>query len=238
MKFSQRWKARLGGLVLGWLLMAGCSEESLRAQEVQHHGLVFERWIADTFFKGYRPGYTDAWDIPAIVNRDWGGIPVNPKAVKYGTSVDLGDALRQYDIAEPYLLVLGYWEQRGDYKHFTRVVALRMEPEIKKKLWHPVTREDLQRLDTLIKNRSLDYRDVRRRALEIKNQPPFTEAVISVHPKIDGHGQRRLQCSLSFAHVFEYLAEGEDPSPQEKAVLWGQPVPSPIFSPPRRFSSE
>src|SRR5437879_6251188 len=34
------------------------------AQEVQHHGLVFEEWIDDTFFGGYRPpSYTQKWDI-------------------------------------------------------------------------------------------------------------------------------------------------------------------------------
>ena len=56
------------------------------AQEVQSHGLVFERWVRDTFFDGYKPAsYTQRWDIPASANRAHGGIPVNPKAVKHGT---------------------------------------------------------------------------------------------------------------------------------------------------------
>ncbi|HYD83415.1 MAG TPA: hypothetical protein VEA63_05170, partial [Opitutus sp.] len=79
------------------------------AAEVQHHGLIFERWICDTFFDGYRPShYTQQWDIPASINRAHGDVPVNPKAAKYGTPVDLGDALRQFDIAEPFILAIGY----------------------------------------------------------------------------------------------------------------------------------
>ena len=31
---------------------------TLAAQEVQRHGLVFEGWIDDTFFAGYRPRAT------------------------------------------------------------------------------------------------------------------------------------------------------------------------------------
>ena len=53
------------------------------AQEVQSHGLVFEKWVRDTFFNGYKPAsYTQRWDIPAAENRDHGGVPVNPKAIK------------------------------------------------------------------------------------------------------------------------------------------------------------
>ena len=51
------------------------------AEEVQRHGFVFEAWVRDTFFDGYRPpSYTQKWDIPADVNRAHGGVPVNPKA--------------------------------------------------------------------------------------------------------------------------------------------------------------
>ena len=53
------------------------------AQEVQRHGLVFETWVRDTFFDGYHPRFhTQKWDIPAAVNVRFGGVPVNPKAIK------------------------------------------------------------------------------------------------------------------------------------------------------------
>ena len=209
-----------------------------QAQEVQNHGLVFEHWICDTFFAGYRPNYTEKWDIPGELNESRGGWPVNPKAIKYGTPVDMGDALRQFSINEPFWLVIGYWEQRGDYKFFTEIFATAVEPATWQALWHPITIEDLQRLDTLIKDRSLDYREVRRQALAMKKAPPFSEAIMVLHPKIDSRGQRRLQCSLRFDDVFRFLGKGRTPAPTEAPELWGKAFPNPIYSPPRTFRED
>jgi hypothetical protein len=50
------------------------------AQEVQPQELVFEKWVRDTFFGGYRPaGYAQRWDIPATENKDHGDIPGEPE---------------------------------------------------------------------------------------------------------------------------------------------------------------
>lgn len=208
-----------------------------RAQEVQQHGLAFEIWIRDTFFDGYvPPGYTQKWDIPAKINVSHGGVPVNPKAAKYRTPVDLGDALRQYDIAEPFILVIGYWVQEGDKKRFVNIVAPRIEPDVWRKLWGPVTRADLERLDAVIKDRSLDYREARKRAQAIKDAPPFTEAVIVVNPKIDSKGQRRLQCSLRSDDLYQYLAPEAPTGVQKTPSLWGVPFPATVKSKAREFA--
>lgn len=204
------------------------------AQEVQRHGLVFEHWIDDTFFGGYRPpGYTQKWDIPAAINPTHGGVPVNPKVAKYRTPVDLGDALRQFDVDEPFLLVIGYWRQDGDTKHFVNVVAARVEPALWRQLWGPVTRADLERLDAIVKDRSLTPAAARAAALKLKRSPPFSRAVIEVNPKIGAKRQRRLQCSLSFENVFKYLAPDADPASQTQ--LWGVALPDGIDSAPRRI---
>jgi hypothetical protein len=204
------------------------------AQEVQRHGLVFERWVRDTFFDGYKPAsYTQRWDIPASANRDHGGVPVNPKLIKYGTAVDLGDALRQYEIDEPFLLIIGFWEQDGDVKRIVNIVAPLITAEQWRKLWGPVTYADLRRLDALIKDTAPTLEETRRLALRMKHSPPFTEAVIQVNPKIDPHGQRRLQCSIRFADIFKHLAPDADPKPQPRPTLFGVEYPGPIPSPPR-----
>lgn len=204
------------------------------AQEVQRHWLVFEQWVRDTFFDGYKPAsYTQRWDIPASANRAHGGIPVNPKAVKYGTPVDLGDALRQYAIDEPFLLIIGFWRQDGDVKRIVSILAPEISPALWRKLWGPVTSADLLRLDALIKDTGPSVEETRRRALQMKNSPPFSEAVIQVNPKIDNHGQRRLQCSLRFRDVFTHLAPGTDTEPQAHPALFGVEYPGPIASKPR-----
>ena len=123
------------------------------AREVQHHGVVFEAWVRDTFFEGYRPSsYSQKWDIPASANRAQGGIPVNPKAIKYRGAIDLGDAIRQIKIDEPFILLAGFWQQEGKQKRFVNLTAPRIEPATWKKLWGPVTLADVQRLDTVIKD--------------------------------------------------------------------------------------
>lgn len=204
------------------------------AQEVQSHGLVFERWVRDTFFDGYKPAsYTQRWDIPASANRDHGAIPVNPKVARHGAAVDLGDALRQYEIDEPFLLIVGFWQQEGEVKRIVNIIAPEISPALWRKLWGPVTYADLRRLDALIKDPGPTIEETRRLALKMKNSPPFTGAVIQVNPKIDNHGQRRLQCSIRFSDVFQHLAPGADPSPQARPALFGVEYPGPIASKPR-----
>ncbi len=205
------------------------------ATEVQRHGLSFERWVADTFFGGHRSsGATDKWDIPASANKEHGRIPANPKATQYGEPVLLGDALRQYDINEPFLLIVGFWEQDGAGKKFVQSLVARIEPEQWRKLWAPVTRQDLEAMDKLVKDTSRPIADVRREVLKRKKQPPFSQSVIQLNPKID-KSQRRLQCSISYVRLFKNLAPGRDRKAQPFAEIFGRRIPSVPASPPRKF---
>lgn len=217
----------------------------LRAQEVQAHGLVFERWVLDTFFDSYRPaGYTQKWDIPAEANRlanpSLAGLPANPKAVKLGAPVGLGDALRQHDIEEPFLLILGYWEQATpEEKRFVKIIAARVEPKTWRQLWGDVTRADLERLDAVIKDRERTPAEARRAAQAMKSRPPYSTSVIVLNPKIDSKSQRRLQCSLRYADVLKYLAPGVSPEPERDSPpeLWGVAFSDAVASKPREFAT-
>ena len=205
------------------------------ATEVQQHGLSFEHWVADIFFGRHRPsGPTDKWDFPASANKDHGNVPVNPKATKYGEPVLLGDALRQYDINEPFLLIVGFWEQDGRDKRFVQSLVARIEPAQWRKLWAPVTRKDLEAMDKLVKDTSRPIADVRREVLKRKKLPPFSQAVIQLNPKID-NSQRRLQCSISYVRLFKNLAPDRDRKAQPFAEIFGQRIPSIPASPPRKL---
>jgi hypothetical protein len=208
--------------------------------EVQAHGLAFEHWVCDTFFDGFRPaGYTQHWDIPAAANRAHGGIPVNPKAVKFGSPVGLGDALRQFDAAAagPFLLVVGFWEQiEPATKRWVNVQAVTVTPERWRGLWHPLTRADLAALDAVVKDPALTIEQARARVAEMKRRPPYSLAAITLNPKLD-RSQRRLQCSLAFRTFFARLAPDADPARQPGgASLWGRPVPDLPGSGPRVFA--
>lgn len=208
----------------------------IQAREVQSHGLLFEKWLRDTFFGAYEPtSHTQKWDIPASANKEHGHIPVNPKAAKHGTPIGLGDALRQFDIDEPFLLITGFWRQETEtQKVWTNVQAIRVEPTSWRKLWHPITRADLEQLDAMIKTPSLSLDEARKAAQAMKARIPFTKAVIQVNPKIDGN-QRRLQCSLRFDDFFTYLAPESSPEPQQQPRVFGVPVPKGFASPQRDF---
>jgi hypothetical protein len=204
-----------------------------RASEVQQHGLSFEQWVADTFFGGHRPsGRTDKWDIPASANKRHGRIPVNPKATQYGEPVLLGDALRQYDINEPFLLLVGFWEQEGRDKKFVQSLVARITAQQWRSLWAPVTRRDLEAMDHLVKDTSFSIDEVRREVLRRKKQPPFSEAVIQLNPKIDP-SQRRLQCSISYVRLFGNLAPGRSRKAQPFAEILGRRIPPVRASWPR-----
>lgn len=219
------------------LVLTGLAVSASCAREVQSHGLLFEKWLRDTFFGGYKPeGYTQKWDIPAEANPDHGGIPVNPKAAKFGTPVDFGDALRQFEIVEKqerFLLIVGFWKQISEEKkHWVNVQAVTVEPAAWARLWGPVQRADLERLVAVIKDQSLSVAEARAQVKAIKSKPPFTEAIILVNPKIDAN-QRRLQCSLRSEDFFKYLARGasaaEDPHPK----IFGVELPEDFESPAR-----
>ncbi len=232
----------LGGAAAGEDLPA----ESVGRTETQSHGVIFEAWLREKFFGGYQPeSYTQKWDIPAAANREHGGLPVNPKAIKWGTPVDLGDALRQWEIAQNggrFMLIVGFWEQaEPGLKRFVRVEAVEVTPELYRQLWAPITLDDLKTLDALVKDRSQPVIEVRKAAQALKKKPPFSEAVLQVNPKIDAN-QRRLQCSLRFGDFFHFLAPKAVPEKVDAPTLWGQPVP-PIpraarTLPPRQKAAE
>jgi hypothetical protein len=208
---------------------------TVSAREVQSHGLLFEKWLRDTFFSGYTPkGYTQKWDIPAEANPDHGRIPVNPKAIKYGAPIDFGDAVRQFEIVknnERFLLIVGFWDQASkSEKKWVNVQAVEIKPADWARLWSPVTHPDLERLIAVIKDKSLSIEQARERAKKLKNQPPFTEAIMQVNPKIDG-SQRRLQCSVRFDDFFKHLAPKADAARQDQPKVFGVPIP-------RQFESE
>lgn len=220
-----------------WIALLSIAAMSAAAREVQSHGLVFERWLGDTFFGGYLPhSYTQKWDIPAESNREHGGIPVNPKAIKYGTPVDLGDAVRQFQIDEPFLLIVGFWEQSTpEVKRWVNAQAVSVTPELWSKLWGNITQADLERLIAVIKDKSLSLEEARAQAKAIKGRPPFTEAVIQVNPKIDG-SQRRLQCSIRFDDFFQHLAPSASKDKMPVAKIFGRPIP-PVAAPPRTITA-
>lgn len=209
-------------------------EEARR--EVQGHGFTFENWVRATFFDSYEaPSYTQHWDVSAEANARFGGVPVSIKATKYGAPLNLGDAMRQFQIAQPFLLIVGFWRQTGGSKSFVNTTLAHVEPDQWRRLWAPITLEELQALDSTIKS-TLEYQQARLEARLLKAGPSFREAVMTVNPKIDSKTQRRLQCSLSFRAFFEHLAPLAGREATAQPHLFDIPALGAFSSPVRTFN--
>lgn len=212
-------------LVVALALIAGAPT---RAQPVPPQNVAFERWARETFFGGYKPASpTQRWDVPATANRERGGVPVTFKAATHGAAVELGDALRQYEIDEPFLMIVAYWQPGANPGRVVQVLPLAISAVQWRKLWGPVTYADLQRLDGVMRDTGPTVEETRRRVLAMKNAPPFSQAIIQLNPRIDERGPRRLQCSLRYRDVITLLAPGTNPDPQDPATLYGVAVPAP-----------
>ena len=233
--------SRIFSFLIAIAIYMAMASPSSNAAEEQAHGVLFEQWIRETFFNGYKPrSYTQKWDIPAEHNTEHGGLPANPKAAKYGTPVDLGDALRQFGIAEKgeqFLLIVGFWDQNKDKKKWVNGVVADVSREQYRQLWEPITREDLEKLDAVVKDKSLSLEEARAEAQKIKRRAPFSKAIMQVNPKIDAK-QRRLQCSIRYGDFFHSLAPAADSTRQEKPMIWNVPMPEEFASPPRRKKKE
>lgn len=212
--------------------------------EVQHHGFSFEKWVREKFFAGYAGGYMQKWDVPQSENRHsqvprhLRGLPVSIKAVKYGAPIALGDALRQYHIDEPFLLIVGFWRQRSESeKWFEEMACARIAPNLWRQLWGRLESEDLLKLDQIVKTQSTPYAAARANAREWKKLAfASSECEIVINPKIDSKNQRRVQCSLPF-RVFWKVA-GREPCAADAPKLFGVEFDNPIISSSRSFTQD
>lgn len=206
--------------------------------EVQSHGFIFENWVKDTFFDSYRGGYSDKWDIPAKFNKKFGNLNVSIKTAKYGSTIGLGDALRQFDINDDFLIIVGFWKQNGKYKKIVNVSSVVVNSKVWRKLWQPVNFTELIKLDRLIKNTSLHYTVVRKMAQDLKKINPYSLCKITLNPKIDSKTQRRLQCGIKFHLYFEKIAIKHSSKIVENPSLFDITVPEPWESNSRKFNKK
>ena len=206
--------------------------------EVQSHGFDFENWIKKTFFAEFNISYSSKWDVPAefnsleILPRAFRNLPVSIKTCKNGCPIGFGDALRQFRTNEDFLLVAGFWEQSGGDKNFVAVEAAKVPAQNWRELFQPLTEEQILLLDSTIKNKEINYTEVRKLAKEIKQSFPPTKIILN--PKIDSKTQKRLQCSLPFAVFWNDIVKKQSYRNVE-CSLFGERVPNPFVSGQRIF---
>lgn len=217
------------------------------AKGSQGHGGAYQQWIGDTFFKGYVSGATEHWDIPVEHNTKatsalparLHNLPVSIKVSKVGSSVNLGDAMRQRSIKTDFLIIVALWKQDSSSTKMIEQVGISViPPAIWDSLWGGITMKDLQELEAIIKDTNVGYKETRKAAQKwkVEHQDILDAAGITLNPKIDSKNQRRLQCSLNYKKFIE-LAWFETQPPQEP-LMCGVTVPNPILSGARKFKKD
>lgn len=210
--------------------------------EVQKHGFDFENWVKATFFTQFQSVYTQKWDVPAEANNstkvpnELRFMPVSVKTCKFGSPIGFGDAMRQFNNQESFLLIVGFWQQSGGHKNFVAVEGVKILSADWKNLFLPLSINDLASLDATIKNMDLHYSDARTQAREIKKSDKFQQTKIVLNPKIDSKNQRRLQCSLPFTTFWQEFAK-KGAYQNVACDLFDVKVPNPFVSSPRTFNS-
>lgn len=204
--------------------------------EVQSHGFVFEKWVRDTFFEKYKTGYGAKWDIAKEANKQYGNLPVSIKTIKYASSINMGDAIRQRSIDEDFILLVGFWKQEGKLKRIVNVTSTKIDKALWNSLWAPLSLDDIYELDKLIKSYGVHFSEIRKQAKLLKSKQPYCDCSITLNPKIDSKKQRRLQCSIGFNLHFSKIATSDSKEVQERPTLWGVEVPEPFESESRKFN--
>jgi hypothetical protein len=208
--------------------------------EVQRHGFDFENWVKETFFAEYNAKYTQKWDVPGEANclakipKELQDLPVSIKTCKFRSPIGFGDALRQYNNNEDFLLIVGFWKQDGYYKNFVAVEGVKIFANDWKNLFSPLNANDLTLLDSTIKNIESHYSEARKTAKELKNSDKFKQTKIILNPKIDSKTQRRLQCRLPF-NIFWRDFAGKEHYQNIDCELFGEKIPNPFLSGQRIF---
>jgi hypothetical protein len=210
--------------------------------ERQGHGKAFEDWVVDTFMEKRKiPSHTEKWDAEGVTFKPevkiytdpYNSLPISIKTCKYNQSINFGDAIRQFENNQDFLLIVGFWKNTGGKKKIVQVV----EKVISKDNWHDLfidfqtekdkgeahcrkrTREKIEELDKTIKN-TAGYQEARKKAKEEKSE---IQSAMTLNPKIDSKKQRRLQCSLKSSTFFEFT--GATQLDNSACTFWGKTVP-------------
>ena len=194
--------------------------------ERQRHGFQFEDWLKKQFFDIF---YTSKWDVPGELNPQHRGVPISIKTAKWHGSIYFGDALRQFDVNEPFDLVVAFWRLYKGKKKIVKITEVLIQPADWRKWWGSLERKDLEELDLSIKNREASHEAARRRAQEIKRRLAGRGGIVTLNPKIDSKTQRRLQCSIAFSDFFQQVVKEESPTEDSEFCLWGKTIHPPML---------
>ena len=197
--------------------------------EVQIHGFIFQKWIESVLNENNSPSkYTQKWDIP-------GKIPISIKCIGKYNALELSSAIRFWETEEPFLLIIGRWEQIGEIKKIVSIDEIFVDNNILKQLKGKLTIEELKEFNKKItsfpagkkgQEEGINY------AKKWKEENNKKIGLITLTHKIDSKNQRRLQCNINYQNYVKLFGE-----PSWQGIFRGHSFEEEIKSASRTFKS-
>jgi hypothetical protein len=204
----------------------------------QGHGFAWENAITQGVFHVGAQPYTATFDIPGEENPLTPGENISIK-VACADKAECGDAYRIFNYEQnPVTMIHLQWRQADPQtKQLTRVREFSLGgAATHRALFGDVTDEDIRGLVQMI--RAIPAGPVSAEAKAAvhaeKNRLNAKSGGIRFNPKMDSHGQRRLQCSIP--HLSEFLAANPDLliSDTTEPLVRGVPIPATMAGGPRQ----
>ena len=192
----------------------------------QDFGFIIDNEIVTKVFQAPKGSYTSIHDVPKDHNPFDRTENVSIKSVSDKGSPCMGSALRiwDYDTSEKHTAIIVAYVQRGGIKVVTRVVEFSLDDKVA--LFGTLTREDIVRLDTLIRSVPTGHisREMHAQVHNLKKELNAKSGLVKFNPKIDSNTQRRLQCSLPKVSSLVAAAPNLVLSDVSEAIVRGVPI--------------
>jgi len=198
--------------------------------EVQKHGFIFEDWVKNILgVQELAYKYTQKWDIP-------GETPISVKCIGLTNALELGSAVRIWEINEIFTLVVGRWEQVGFKKIIRSIDEIDITLEILKAMKGDISLEEIKNFDKKIKTfptGEVGQKQGIEFAEKWKNERKNKIGLLTITHKIDSKNQRRIQCNLNYNNYIKLFG-----APSTRTEFRGHEFVQEIDHGPRVFNEK
>lgn len=172
--------------------------------EVQKHGFFFEEWIKKILkVDKVESQYTQKWDVP-------GKIPVSIKCMGLTNALEFGSAVRIWEIDQPFILIIGRWEQKRDNKIIKSIDEINVTLDKLEKMKGNISLQELKIFDEKIKKFPAGKKG-QKEAIEFAKDWTLKRknkmGLLTITRKIDSKNQRRIQCNLNYKKYLKLFGE-------------------------------
>lgn len=170
--------------------------------ESQKHGFEFEGQIKELKIKQITEllgvSYTSKWDVP----------PISVKSFKLSSkTIEFGSIERVFENSEDFILVLVGWEQDGTEKEIAFSDCIFLEQKILNKLKGNLSIETIKGLNAKIKTFKVGEHEAARVWAKEQKTILNGNTLFDIRFKIDSSTQRRIQCALKLADLYEAVGK-------------------------------